>query len=621
MMKYFINYKICTSVLWLTLAALQISCSNVSKKMSFFKSEALHNINPAPKSISPPSSYKSGVVDPLYVQTQADYHFTLAEAFALDGQPTKAIEEYKLTLLYDPSAVTVQLRLISEYVKVGLHSEAMSRSEKLVNSNPEHIEAKLILASLYSSLKMHQKALAQYNEVLVLKPKHEEVPLFIGAIYAELKDYDKAVEYFQQVALEKNHRANAHKYFYYIARIYLEQGEEFYKKAERYYLKSITKNPKFEDSVVGLALLYLKQSQEKKGEKLLSSFQDRFGPSKKVAKYLSQLYLSNEEYPRALRQLEIIEDYESYNLNVKVRIALILIETKQYDRAIGKLHRILVQAPDSDKIRFYLGAVYEELKNQDRAIEHYSRITPESTYYSEAVIHIAYMYKKVDELDKATEVMSAAIKERNDEAQFYSFYASLLDEKQEYDKAIKMLTKSLKQFSQNTQIHFFLGSMYDRIGEPDKTIEHMKIVLKVDENHIQALNYLAYTLAEKGENLDEAIELAQRALSLKENDGFILDTLGWVMFKKGNMNLAIQYLEAAYKEVSTESIIAEHLGDAYFNFQLAEKAKKMYIEAAKIEKDVNKRRKIYEKISSTQKQIDAEDSLRKPASVSKSGQK
>jgi tetratricopeptide (TPR) repeat protein len=608
---------ISTFVLLTVVVIIQVSCATMPGNLSFFKSEALHNINPAPKNIAPPSNYGKGMIDPVYIQTQADYHFTLAEAYSLDGQSAKAIEEYKLTLLYDETATTVRIRLINEYVKVGLQSEAMVLSEKLVNSNPENTDVRLILASLYSSLKMYSKALDQYNEVLRIQPDHDEVPLFIGAIYAELRDYKKAIGYFQKVALDESHKTNAFRYHYYIARIYLEQGEEFYKKAEEFYLKSITREPKFENSVVGLAVLYMRQLKEDKAEKLLSSYQDRFGPSKKVAKHLSQLYLSNEEYQKALTQLEIIEDHESYNLNVKVRIALILIETKQYKNAITKLQRILLQAPESDKIRFYLGAIHEELEHSDKAIENYKEITPESTYYPEAVIHISYIYKKKGEFENAAKTMAEALKQRDDVAQFYSFYASLLDETKQFNKAVKMLNKALNKFPKNTQIHFFLGSMYDRLGEPDKTIVHMNKVLELDENHIQAMNYLAYTYAEKGEKLNLATELAQKALSLKENDGFILDTLGWVMFKRGNLDLAIKYLEAAYKEVSTESIIAEHLGDVYFNYQLSEKAKAMYIEAARVEKDVNKRKKIYEKITSVQKQLDTTNKLRKPASLAK----
>ena len=74
--------------------------------------------------------------------------------------------------------------------------------------------------------------------------------------------------------------------------------------------------------------------------------------------------------------------------------------------------------------------------------------------------------------------------------------------------------------------------------------------------------------------------MAERALELQPNDGYILDTIGWIHFKKGEVEEAIKFLEAAHKAKSDEAIIAEHLGDAYLRHQMWQKAQKMYQSAA-----------------------------------------
>ena len=74
---------------------------------------------------------------------------------------------------------------------------------------------------------------------------------------------------------------------------------------------------------------------------------------------------------------------------------------------------------------------------------------------------------------------------------------------------------------------------------------------------------MAYTYAEINRELDEAELLARWALSLKSNNGYIQDTLGWIMFKQGHIENSIKLLESAYKIESDERVIAEHLGDAY----------------------------------------------------------
>jgi tetratricopeptide (TPR) repeat protein len=80
----------------------------------------------------------------------------------------------------------------------------------------------------------------------------------------------------------------------------------------------------------------------------------------------------------------------------------------------------------------------------------------------------------------------------------------------------------------------------------------------------QALNYLGYTYAEMGTNLDEALEYLKKAVSLRPDDGFIIDSLGWVYFRMKRYNDAVHYLEKAHKLVDDDATIMAHLAEAYY---------------------------------------------------------
>ena len=90
------------------------------------------------------------------------------------------------------------------------------------------------------------------------------------------------------------------------------------------------------------------------------------------------------------------------------------------------------------------------------------------------------------------------------------------------------------------------------------------------------MNYLGYTYAEMGENLDEAEHLIKEALKYKPDDGFITDSLGWVYFKKGLFDKAVELLEKAVALEPDDPIILEHLGDAYLEIDQKEKALEFY---------------------------------------------
>jgi tetratricopeptide (TPR) repeat protein len=104
----------------------------------------------------------------------------------------------------------------------------------------------------------------------------------------------------------------------------------------------------------------------------------------------------------------------------------------------------------------------------------------------------------------------------------------------------------------------------------------MKTVIKIEPKNTNALNYLGYTYAEMGENLDEAERLIKAALEEKPNDGYITDSLGWVYFKKGLFNEAVKYLEKAVSLLPEDPVILEHMGDAYFKISHKEKALQFY---------------------------------------------
>src|SRR6185437_14030650 len=137
--------------------------------------------------------------------------------------------------------------------------------------------------------------------------------------------------------------------------------------------------------------------------------------------------------------------------------------------------------------------------------------------------------------------------------------------------------------------------------------------IALNKDNVQALNYLAYTYADTSQSLDDAEVLAKRAVELKKEDAYIRDTLGWVYFKEGRYAEAVRELEFAFKMKSDESIIAEHLGDAYYAFQLVAKARDMYQKAVKLETDATNINKIRNKLQ-TIDQARASDKPRLPAS-------
>lgn len=551
------------------------------------------------------------MADPLNMASQADFHFTLGESLSFEGQFEKAIEEFKLTLVYDPSSVSVRLRLAAEYVRAGQISEAVEQAEVVVQANPDNDESRMFLGGLYTGMKMYDAALGQFRAVLDHNPVHSEAAIYLGAILAEQKEYDAALKHFNAL-LNNSAFTDKDKVHFYIGKINVERGTSHYAAAEQSFLKALQIKSDSSDVVLALGMLYKIEGHDEKMVKLWKNFESKNGPDRNIAHALGHYFLENERYDEAIEQLEALEGYEKDNLNVKIQIALILIEQKNFEKASHELEDILEQAPELDKVRYYLAAVYEELKRPDDAITQYLKLPAASSYYVDAIIHAAHLIKEAGSADKATELVRESTVKRDDSPQLFAYYAALLDDQKKYKEALEMLLAAVEKFPSHAQLRFYLGSMYDRVGNTDQTITQMRKVLEIDHDNVQALNYLAYTYAELNRDLPAAEGLARRALEKQPNDGYILDTVGWVLFKQGKMEESIRFLERAFHEKSDEAVIAEHLGDAYVRYELWQKALRMYRKAAELETDGEKSRRIREKLVSAESQ--KQRPMRAPAS-------
>ena len=103
--------------------------------------------------------------------------------------------------------------------------------------------------------------------------------------------------------------------------------------------------------------------------------------------------------------------------------------------------------------------------------------------------------------------------------------------------------------------------------------------MAINPDHADALNYIGYTYAEQGIRLNEAMDLIERALKLKPNSGYIIDSLGWVYYQKGLYDEALDKLEKASSLTPNDPTITEHLGDVYFKKKKYQKSFEMYQKA------------------------------------------
>ena len=130
-------------------------------------------------------------------------------------------------------------------------------------------------------------------------------------------------------------------------------------------------------------------------------------------------------------------------------------------------------------------------------------------------------------------------------------------------EAVEALSRAAQRRPRDVELLYALGSAYERDGNPDAALAQMRSILVIDPDNAGAMNFIGYSLAERGERLDEAESLVRRALEQRPRSAGFLDSLGWIAFRRGDYARATELLERAARLAGPDAVILDHLADAY----------------------------------------------------------
>lgn len=154
-----------------------------------------------------------------------------------------------------------------------------------------------------------------------------------------------------------------------------------------------------------------------------------------------------------------------------------------------------------------------------------------------------------------------------------------------YQESIPVLEKLVAKQKDSVAAGFLLGVAYERTEQRNKAVTEFRRVLELDPDFHAALNYLGYTYAETGENLEEALSLVGRAVALEPDNGAYVDSLGWTYYQLGRHEQARGLLERAVRLEPADATLQEHLGDVYVALGQTERAREAYRRALELEHD------------------------------------
>jgi tetratricopeptide (TPR) repeat protein len=219
------------------------------------------------------------------------------------------------------------------------------------------------------------------------------------------------------------------------------------------------------------------------------------------------------------------------------------------------------------RLHYLRGLALQDLRRYGDAADAFGAVATDDAELDAAAraarVGVLVQAGRVEEAEKAVD---AALAAHPGDARLQAARAFVLERTGRSAEAVAYLGAALRKAGPGkapSSLYEALANAQEKSGDPDGAVRTMQSLLARDPDDADAMNYVAYTWAEKGVRLDEAEKLVTRALALRPGNAFFLDTLGWVHFRKGEYARAVAVLEQAERKAGAEATILEHLGDAY----------------------------------------------------------
>lgn len=511
----------------------------------------------------------------------AVYHFTMGQAYALDNDPARAIESYRATLIHDPNSALVRARLGAELVKIGAYGEAKTLCEEAIKIDPKYVDSYLLLAGIQVAAKEYEGAIQTYSKALKVDPANRDALLYHGVTLAEVGRAKEGIAQLEKLVKLKDQAESSIDQgvaYYYLAKVYDQTSQK--ENAIAALKASLKKRPGFAKAALALADLYIEKKDEKAAYAVMEET-FRESPGSELAERLAEFYMERNDFPKAVVYLETLVEEDPSNENMKLRLSLVYWQLKWYDKARLILSGLLERYPASSEIAFYMGELELERKDFDGALLYYKKISSDYAKYDQMVNRVVFLYRQQKRYGEAEGFLLEAMRQRPDIVAFYPLLAALYEDQNKLPEAKLALERGEKQFPADENILYYLGFLYDRVGQKDKGVATMERLLSLNPNNANALNFVGYTLVDKGEALDRAQAYLERAMALKPGDAFVLDSYGWLLYRQGKGREAMKHLEKAAALKPEEGVIAEHLADVYAALNMPQKAIAAYEKAIK----------------------------------------
>ena len=485
---------------------------------------------------------------------EASYHLLLAELALERDQFDAAAREYRMAAQLSDD-VEIAQRAATLSFSLGRNAEALASAKRWAMLDPDNMEVHRYLASLYLREKDVTNAVAELSTMLKI---HGDVPeegfLVLTGVLLEEPDQATASRAMDRLLAQQPDVAAAH---YGAALLSMQTGD--YDKAQRYVTTAEELRPDWARAGLLHARVLVARGEVDAGlQRAADLARNASDPTLRLDYALLLANLEREGEARL--ELDLLLSEHPRMPGALRAAGLLEMRRGDLDAAQAHFTSLLATGRGTWDAFFYLGTIAEERGQSGRAIRYYSQVRDGELAIT-AQARVAALYESLGEIERAVDhLITFANETPKLDAELNIAAGELLARNGEASRALEIFDDVLLRHPGNRAARFARAFLYEDMDQVDTAIVELRALLKDQPDDATALNALGYTLADRTDRHREAYRLIRRAIELEPGNPAIIDSMGWIEYRRGNLAEAYGHLERAFG-LARDPEIAAHLGE------------------------------------------------------------
>ena len=469
--------------------------------------------------------------------------------------------------LRDPA---IARRAVELAIRARALEPALDMAVLLVELEPESTLGRDLVSSLLASRGDVPKARAIIGEYV--DKGQDKALLFTQLAYFFGKYPDKAavLEATRAIAAPYPKLAEAH---YAIGVAALVAGQEDLAKIES--TAVLAMKPGWSQGAILHAQVLRKSASADESIAFYQSWVERYPDSREVRQQLAREYAAARRNADARREFKAVERLSGSDPQVPYAIGLLSLQLEDAAEAESAFRRALgLGHPDPGAVYLGLGQAAELAKHPDEALDWYHKVDAGDRL--RAQMRIATLISKRDGLAKGRAYLQGIeARTQEERIQMVQIEAQLLRDAKAWQDTYDVLNKAVERFPDSFELLYDRAMAAERVDRLDVLEADLRRVIELKPDYAHAYNALGYTLADRTDRLEEAQELIGKAMKLAPEDPFILDSQGWVYYRRGQLEEALKSLKLAYS-ARPDPEIAAHLGEVLWKLGRKDEASQVW---------------------------------------------